>query len=87
MNLDLKTVDLLCLAVSQVDTMAYVIIVSIDNFKTLHLESTFMGALEVRTTETMTKPIVVVIMLERTEDEIGSFQVHSLHVHKFKEHF
>ena len=87
MNLDLKTVDLLCLAVSQVDPMAYVIIVSIDNFKTLHLESTFMGALEVRTTETMAKPIVVVIMLERTEDEIGSFQVHSLHVHRFKEHF
>ena len=44
-----------------------------------------MGALEVRTTETMTKPIVVVIMLEKTEDEIGSFQVTSLHVHKFKE--
>ena len=51
----------------------------------VYLESTFMGALEVRTTETMSKPIVIVIMLERTDDEIGSFRIHSLHVHRFKE--
>ena len=50
----------------------------------VNLESTFMGALEVRTTETMSKPIVIVIMLERTDDEIGSFRIHSLHVHRFK---
>ena len=38
-----------------------------------------------RTTETMSKRIVVVIMLEKADDEIGSLLVHSLHVHRFKE--
>ena len=56
-----------------------------DDNKILHLESTFMGTLEVRTTETMSKRIVIVIMFEKSDDEIGSFQIHSLHVHRFKE--
>ena len=43
-----------------------------------------MGALEVKTTETMNKQLVVIIMLERAEDEMGSFQINSLHVHIFK---
>ena len=43
-----------------------------------------MGALEVKTTETMNKQLVVIIMFERAEDEMGSFQINSLHVHIFK---
>ena len=44
-----------------------------------------MGALEVKTTETMNKQLVVIIMFERAEDEMGSFQINSLHVQIFKE--
>ena len=43
-----------------------------------------MGALEVKTTETMNKQLVVIIMFERADDEMGSFQINCLHVHIFK---